>query len=71
MGTLPLRDNFDMCAPVYQYVARLNRLRAAYLAPVVGCDATEPSQARRGSPPVGTSAFSGHWSDHSAGTVRR
>ena len=47
MGTLPLRDNFDMSASVYQYVQRLNRLRSAYLVPVVGCDAEEPSQVLR------------------------
>ena len=33
IGTLPMRDAFDMAAPMYVYIQRLNRLRDAYLHP--------------------------------------
>ena len=39
IGTLPMRDAFDMAAPMYVYIQRLNRLRDAYLSPVIDCEA--------------------------------
>ena len=38
LDTLPLRDNFDMAHPMYVWIQQLNRLRQAYLVPVIECD---------------------------------
>ena len=52
IGTLPMRDAFDMAAPMYVYIQRLNRLRDAYLAPVIDCEAP-----LRGHVPTGSEVF--------------
>ena len=50
MQQVPPRDAFDMAAAEFRYVQMLNRLRAAYLTPVLrtGCEAPLHGQSLAG-----------------------
>ena len=49
MGTVDALDHFNMTAPMYMYIQQLNRLRHAYMSPVIGCDDPLNSQVPNGS----------------------